>query len=147
VFRALWDVRQNDTQRTFVSLGGENGLRGYPAQQFYAFGGRKLLGTVEYRSLPWLLESVHVGMALFYDVGSVYQRIEQLRFHHAAGAGLRVLMPQLNRTVFRIDAGVPLDSTGFTVLLTYGSEQYVALTEDEDLVQAAQQAASVRQGL
>ena len=147
VFRAVWDMRQNDTQRSFVSLGGENGLRGYPAQQFYTFGGRKLLGTLEYRSLPWLLESVHVGMALFYDVGSVYQRLEQARIHHCAGAGLRVLLPQLNRTVFRVDAGVPLDAAGFTVLLTYGSEQYVPLTEDEDLVLAAQQAASVRQGL
>lgn len=147
VFRVVWDQRQNDSQRTFVALGGDNGLRGYAAQAFNAFGGKRLLANVEYRSLPWMLASVHVGAVLFYDAGSVYQQIANVRFHHSAGAGLRVMFPQLNRGVFRVDVGTPLDGPGVSALLTYGSEQYVPLTAAEDESAAADQTASVRQSL
>jgi len=147
VLRAYWDARQNDSQRTFVSLGGDNGLRGYPAQQFYTFGGRRILGNFEYRSLPWLLSSVHLGGVVFYDAGTVYQRLENARFHHCAGVGVRVLFPQLNRSVFRIDLGVPLDSSGISALVTYGSEQFVPLTALDDEAAAADQSSAVRQNL
>jgi hypothetical protein len=133
VFSAYWDVRAHDTQRTFVALGGDNGLRGYPAQRFYAFGARRMLANFEYRSLPWLLQSIHVGAVAFYDVGTVYQKLTDARFHHDAGAGLRVLFPHLNRTVFRLVFGVPLDSRGFAVQMTYGSDSIVPLTAAEDL--------------
>lgn len=145
VFSAFWDVRSHDTQRTFVSLGGDNGLRGHAAQRFYAFGARRILGNFEYRSQPWLLQSVHLGLVAFYDVGSVYQRLSAARFHHDVGAGLRVLFPQLNRTVFRFDLGVPLDSPGFSVQMTYGSDPIVPLTAAEDLAVSADDA--VRPGL
>ncbi|MET0387720.1 MAG: hypothetical protein ABW321_17245 [Polyangiales bacterium] len=147
VLRVVWDIRQNDTQRTFVALGGDNGLRGYPAQQFYGFGARRLFGNVEYRTQPWLLESVHLGAVVFYDAGTVYQRFSNARFHHAAGVGLRVLFPQLNRTVFRLDLGAGLDSPGLTAQITYGSEQLVPLTAAEDELAAADASASVRQSL
>ncbi|HET8938493.1 MAG TPA: BamA/TamA family outer membrane protein [Polyangiales bacterium] len=141
VFSAYWDVRSHDTQRTFVSLGGDNGLRGYAAQRFYAFGARRILGNFEYRSQPVLLQSVHLGLVAFYDVGSVYQRLSAARFHHDVGAGLRVLFPQLNRTVFRFDVGVPLDSPGFSVQMTYGSDPILPLTAAEDLASSADDAA------
>jgi len=145
VFSAYWDARRNDTQRTFVALGGDNGLRGYAAQRFYAFGARRILANFEYRSRPWLLQSVHLGLVAFYDVGSVYQRLTAARFHHDVGAGLRVLFPQLNRTVFRFDLGLPLDSPGFSVQMTYGSDPIVPLTAAEDLAVSADE--SVRQSL
>jgi hypothetical protein len=145
VFSAYWDARAHDTQRTFVSLGGDNGLRGYAAQRFYAFGARRILANFEYRSQPWLLQSVHLGVVAFYDVGSVYQRLSQARFHHNVGAGLRVLFPQLNRTVFRLDFGVPLDSPGLSVQMTYGSDPILPLTAAEDLQVSTDD--SVRQSL
>jgi hypothetical protein len=147
VFRTVWDVRHNDSQRTFVALGGDNALRGYPAQHFYTFGGSRLFGTLEYRSRPWLLQSVHLGVVGFYDAGTVYVRLANARFHHCVGAGLRVLFPQLNRTVFRFDVGVPLDSTGVAAQLTYGSDQLIPMTPAEDAISDSDQSSSVRQSL
>ena len=145
VWSAYWDARRNDSQRTFVALGGDNGLRGYAAQRFYGFGARRILANFEYRSQPWLLQSVHLGLVAFYDVGSVYRRLSAARFHHDVGAGLRVLFPQLNRTVFRLDFGVPLGSSGFSVQMTYGSDPILPLTAAEDLAASADD--SVRQSL
>jgi hypothetical protein len=70
---------------------------------------------------------------VFYDAGSVYQRLAQARLHQALGAGVRVLFPQLNRTAFRLDVGTPIERRGFAVLLSYGSDQVVGLTPMEDL--------------
>jgi hypothetical protein len=137
VVSAFWDARRNDTQRTFVALGGDNGLRGYGAQRFYDFGARRLLANVEYRSKPWLLQSVHLGLVAFYDAGSVYRKLSTARFHHDAGLGLRVLFPQLNRSVFRLDFGVPLDGPGASVQLSYGSDPIVPLTAAEDVAASA----------
>ena len=138
VFRALWDVRDHDTQKTLVSLGGDSGLRGYPAQWFNEFGASKLLFNLEYRTRPWVLSSVHVGAVLFYDAGSVYQHISELYLHQGAGVGLRVLFPQFNRYAFRIDVGTPLDEPGgYAVRLSYGSDQVIPLTQAEDDFAAA----------
>jgi hypothetical protein len=133
VFRAVWDGRSHDTQRTPVTLGGDNGLRGYEPQQFFVYGGSRMVGTLEYRTRPWLLQSVHIGAVAFYDVGTVYTRLSDAVFHHTVGTGLRVLFPQLNRTVFSIDVGLPLRQGGFAVGLSYSSEQAVLLTATEDL--------------
>jgi Omp85 superfamily domain len=132
VLRVSWDVRHNDSQHTLVALGADNGLRGYPAQHLAAYGARRVLGNLEYRSLPWRLESVHIGLVAFYDVGSVYTRLAQAQLHHAIGGGLRVLFPQFNRDAFRIDVGVPLERAGVAVLLSYGSQQVIPLTPAED---------------
>ena len=45
---------------------------------------------------------------------------------------VRALLPQLNRFVLRLDAGVPLDGSGFAVLASFGRGQAVALTPLED---------------
>jgi hypothetical protein len=133
VARASWDVRHNDTQRTFVALGGDNGLRGYAAQRFWTVGGRRILGNLEYRSQPWQIQSVHLGAVAFYDVGSVYRALAGAEFHQAVGLGLRVLFPQFNHSVFRVDFGVPLERAGGVgMLLSYSSEQFVPLTAAED---------------
>jgi hypothetical protein len=123
VARASWTGRRNDSSNAQVVLGGDNGLRGHASGRFRVIGGSAMLGNVEARSLPLDILSVHVGAVLFYDVGSVYAKLREATFHHGAGAGLRVLFPQVNRSVFRFDFGVPLDESGFAVLLSYGSEQ------------------------
>lgn len=132
VARFFWEARQNDTTNAIVTLGGENGLRGFAAQQFYARGANRVLWNVEYRTRPWVLQSIHFGLVAFYDAGSVYETAARLRVHHAIGAGVRALIPQLNRTVFGLDVGQPIGEPGFSMLLTYNSAQVVALTPGED---------------
>jgi len=73
-----------------------------------------------------------VGGVLFYDAGSVYGALGDARMHHDVGAGLRVLFPQFNLSPFRADFGVPLDSKGFAVTVSYGSAQAVPLTANDD---------------
>jgi hypothetical protein len=90
-----------------------------------------LRGNLEYRTLPLVIESVHIGAVAFYDAGSVYASLKNVQFHQSVGAGLRVLIPQFNRTPFCIDVGFPLQG-GFSVLATYGTEQPVPLTATED---------------
>jgi hypothetical protein len=135
VLRAVWDARRRDSQRTFVSLGGDNGLRGYPSDDFYGFGASSWLGNIEYRTRPIEVRSVQLGLVAFYDAGSVYRRLSQARLHHALGLGLRVLFPQFNRYAFRIDCGAPLEKAGMAVSFSYGSAQAVPLTADEDLLE------------
>jgi hypothetical protein len=133
VMQAYWDARHNDSQRSAVALGGDNGLRGYESQSFVVYGGRRFLANVEYRTRPWLVQSVHIGGVLFYDLGSAYERLSEVRVHHAVGAGVRVLFPQFNPMPFRLDLGFPLEQRGYALLLSYGGDQVVGLTPAEDL--------------
>jgi hypothetical protein len=131
-----WAGRRRDSGNGAVSLGGDNGLRGYASGQFLAIGGEVLRGNLEYRTLPLVFASIHVGGVAFYDFGSVYTSLRTAELHHSVGLGLRVLFPQINRTPFGVDFGVPLEG-GFGVLLSYGSEQAVPLTSNDDAIAAA----------
>lgn len=133
------------TARPVVSLGGGNGLRGYPSQSLIGYGKDRARLNLEYRAPPFVWSYLHVGAVAFYDAGSVHdslldpkadtpQTFEQLGFAQSVGLGFRLLMPQFNRTVFRFDLGVPLDSSGLMVRLSAGSAQLVPLPGREDLV-------------
>lgn len=131
VFSADLESRVADSARSLVTLGGDNGLRGYPSQYFYAFGGDRLRLNLEARSLPLVLGSIHLGGVLFFDAGGVADRFADLSVSSSLGLGLRVLLPQFNRFAFRFDVGFPLTG-GFTALLSFGSTQMVPLTALED---------------
>lgn len=133
IMRAYWDGRRNDSQRTLVTLGGSNGLRGYPAQYLFGRGASRVLWNFEYRTRPWALQSIRFGFVAFYDAGAVYTNSPQTDVRHGVGAGVRVLFPQFNRTVFRLDVGHAIGEPGFSVLLSYGGDQVVPLTATEDL--------------
>jgi len=133
---ASWAGNRHDTGNSAVTLGGDSGLRGYRSSAFLAIGGDRLRGNVEYRTLPLVVESVHVGGVLFYDFGSVYTALRSAQIHQSVGVGLRVLFPQINRTPFAIDVGMPLEGPGIGVLLSYASEQAVPLTAYDDEVAA-----------
>jgi hypothetical protein len=124
VASAGWTARRRAGTAEVV-LGGDNGLRGYPSGEFGVSGGSVIQGTAEYRTLPLVIATVHLGAVLFYDVGSVYAALDRAAFHHGAGAGIRLLFPQVNRDPFRLDFGVPLDTGGFRVLLSYSSSQAI----------------------
>ncbi len=125
VARVGWTARRNDTSNAQIVLGGDNGLRGYPSGAFRVIGGSAIHGTIEYRSLPVDIASVHVGGVLFYDAGALYDTWDDVVFHRGAGAGLRVLFPQVNLDPFRFDFGLPVGGGGFTVLLSYGTAQAI----------------------
>jgi len=103
-------------------LGGTGRLRGYSPT--------KLLGTGyasfndEFRSRPLRIFSVLTGVALFHDVGTVFDaRFDGFRLRHGAGIGLRILAPQLDRDVFRVDFGFPLQddpAAEFTFVASFG---------------------------
>ena len=50
---------------------------------------------------------------LFYDVGDAMTGFDNLRVKQSLGGGLRVLLPQFNRAVFRADIGFPIDRGPF----------------------------------
>jgi hypothetical protein len=139
-----WTAQRRDTSKLSVTLGGDNGLRGHGTGALAAVSGDLLRANIEYRTLPLVLASIHVGGVLFYDAGSVYSELADAPVHQAVGAGLRVLFPQLNRTPFGLDVGVPLEKhlcppgpPCISVLLSYGTEQTVPLTASDDAAIAA----------
>lgn len=141
-----WSAQRRDTSKLSVTLGGDNGLRGHDSGAVAIVSGDRLRANVEYRTRPLVLASIHFGGVLFYDMGSVYTELARAPVHQAVGAGLRVLFPQLNRTPFGLDVGVPLEKhaclrrgpcPGFTALLSYGTEQVVPLTAADDASIAA----------
>lgn len=135
VGRIDWLTQHRDTTNSLVALGGSNGLRGYPSQAFFVVGGDRLRGNVELRSAPFVWHYFHGGAVLFYDAGEVYggQNDEPFVLKQAVGIGVRGLLPQFNREVFRLDVGVPVDGSGFMVLLSGGTGQSVPLTAREDV--------------
>jgi outer membrane protein assembly factor BamA len=97
----LIELSANDLDHRRLLLGGSTGLRGVLPEQL---AGRNLiLANVEYRARPFEILSSWLGLVLFYDVGSAFD--ETPAFIHTTGIGLRLLLPQLNRDVIRIDLG------------------------------------------
>lgn len=123
-------VRHQDSSNTLVTLGGDNGLRGYASQTLYGFGANRLRTSLEWRTPVWVLGSIHLGGVTFYDLGGLGS--DRMEFRQSVGIGARVLLPQFNRYTFRADLGFPINDEGFSVLFGFGSSQSVALSADED---------------
>ena len=118
--------RWRDTINTPVSLGSTTGLRGFIADAFLVPGGDLLRTNIEYRSPPASSALARVGLVTFYDGGSVHRNINELNWRHSVGTGIRVLFPQLNRSVFRLDIGVPIQGEEFTIFISSGSQQAIS---------------------
>jgi hypothetical protein len=91
----------------------------------------RLIGNVELRTLPIEWQALHVGGVLFYDVGSVFADLRNVRLHHAVGVGLRFVFPQFSRYPFSLDGGMSADPD-FRFVPTFASSQIVPLTAVED---------------
>ncbi|NTX57671.1 BamA/TamA family outer membrane protein [Myxococcus sp. CA039A] len=105
VARGLLDVNIDDLFDRITLLGGGNGLRGAPADEYS--GKRMLLVNVEYRTAPVVVKTVHVGGVLFLDSGSAFN--DRPEMVTSVGVGLRVLFPQFNVVPFRLDFGYVLN--------------------------------------
>ena len=106
------DTYRNDTQRSLLVLGGDNGLRGYAIGDL--LGTSRLIGHVEVRTAPAAVFSQRFGGLIFYDVGDAAPSFSQMLPKHDLGLGLRWLIPQLNSSVIRADWAVATQSTAFT---------------------------------
>ena len=128
VMRLTLSKRWADVSNGVITLGGDAGLRGYPNGAFTVIGGGVSRNNFEYRSPPLRWSFIHIGVALFYEGGSVYQTFDEYEWKHSVGGGIRLLFPQLNRSVFRIDLARPLSSypsdlSTPPVVLSIGSAQ------------------------
>jgi hypothetical protein len=101
-------TRWHDTQNAFYSIGSDGGLRGYNINQF--IGQRRASGQFELRSLPkpwWVLR---VGAVAFYEVGGAANSFATMALYHDVGIGIRALIPQTSRELFRFDLAFPLQA-------------------------------------
>jgi hypothetical protein len=113
---------------TPTSFGGTDRLRGYQPDAFR--GPHAIVANAEYRTPPFEVLSIQVAAALFYDVGDAFGEVvdaqgnvDKLDLRSGAGAGLRLGFPQLQRDVFRIDAGFPLTNSEYgelTIVAAFG---------------------------
>jgi hypothetical protein len=103
-------------------LGSMDRLRGHPAT---AFIGRTLfVNNTEFRTRPLEVLSTLIGGVAFWDVGGAADGARELPFAHGVGLGLRVLLPQIDRQVFRIDVGMPIQADPLAALtVTAGFKQ------------------------
>jgi len=112
VARLVLDGAVGSTYRNYLNrkllLGGDTRPRGYQSSIFR--GGSAVAATAEIRTAAVNLWSARAGMVAFYDVGGTGDHLSDVSLHQSVGAGVRVLLPQLNREVFRLDWAAPLTS-------------------------------------
>jgi outer membrane protein assembly factor BamA len=82
-------------------------LRGYEEAAF--FGPDVVVSNLELRSRPLQILSVQLAGVVFWDAGDAFDGFDRFELKHGVGFGLRFLAPQIDRAVFRIDAGFPVD--------------------------------------
>jgi hypothetical protein len=108
--RLVFDTHVLDRYQNYVNslvtLGGDSRLRGYPAGAF--IGSDFFAANLEYRSRPLELFAVQLAGAAFFDTGDAFSDFSKIRLKHSVGFGARLLFPQLERTVMRVDWGFPL---------------------------------------
>ena len=97
-----------------LTLGGENGLRGYPLR--YQSGGRRAIFTAEARAFSdvYLWRLFRVGAAAFFDLGSAwrgpYSESGTPDWRRNVGVGLRVVsVRSAFGNVIHLDLAKPLD--------------------------------------
>lgn len=102
---ALGSAYYNYLNRKLL-LGGDTRPRGYVSAYFS--GGSALASSLELRTGAINILSARVGAVAFYDVGGTGEQVDDIALHQSVGAGVRILLPQLNREVFRVDWAAPL---------------------------------------
>ncbi len=96
----------DNVHRMQVYVGGLEGLRGYPVNTFLGYDW--YLAHLELRSMALSVSSLRLGGLVFADAGHAADTAQGLMLYGDAGAGLRLLVPQLNADVLRCDWAFPL---------------------------------------
>lgn len=120
VARARASLRWNDTGKTLITLGSDGGLRGYPADYLSGYGAHLINTNVELRTKPISWRGILGGLIAFYDTGAVFTSFADMRFSHAVGMGVRVLLPQLNRVPWVGDVGASTQPLGIMPTIRSG---------------------------
>jgi hypothetical protein len=96
------------------SIGSNNGLRGFEIGEFR--GERLIRNQVELRTVPVPFWVVRLGAVAFYEVGGAANTLlttksgnPGIQLHQDVGFGVRMLIPQTARDLFRFDFAFPLD--------------------------------------
>jgi hypothetical protein len=117
VFDAEFLYRFRNYLNQQILLGGGDQLRGYPTSVFV--GEDFVSANLEFRTRPVEILTCQFALVGFLDSGDAFQGIDSLTPFQSVGVGMRALFPQLDRTVFRVDVGVPferhIDSTGSAI--------------------------------
>jgi outer membrane protein assembly factor BamA len=104
---ALHLIRDSIDNAT-LTLGGNSGLRGFESEILR--GVSRITSNVEYRTRPLELKTIYIGGALFWDSGDVfYEDFADIQMFHSVGAGLRLIFPQGDMKVIRLDFAKPLN--------------------------------------
>ena len=102
----------DNVHRGVVTVGALEGLRGYPVNVFYGYD--YYLAHLELRSVGLPVKSLRLGGLIFADAGHAANTWQDLQFYGDAGAGMRLLIPQLNVEVLRCDWAFPFRAYGGT---------------------------------
>lgn len=87
-------------------LGGNGRLRGFRFNEFQ--GKDYVAGNVEFRTRSVDVLSAQVGLATFYDFGDAFDDTSEFDLKQSVGVGFRILFPQADRAVLRVDYGLPI---------------------------------------
>ena len=96
----------------------------------------------ELRTRSLDIASVQIGAVAFYDAGVAGDLGGTFDPRTSAGGGLRIVLPQVDRAVFRIDIGIPLSAEPRPadvppVALFVAFHQALALTALGDLLRCS----------
>ncbi len=110
VAQVATDKLYRDRRNSFLTLGGDSGLRGYGIAAFS--GQSRVVGHLEARTIPLKIGPTRWGLAGFWDAGHAADRWADISPKHDVGVGLRQLTPQLNPFVLRADWAFALNGSG-----------------------------------
>jgi hypothetical protein len=127
--RASVTLHDYDLSNAVLQLGGTSGLRGFAAGTFN--GANLYVFNLEARTKPIALWTVYFGLVGFYDGGAAYFSrygepaleevgtvLRPVSYHHDAGFGLRIQLPQFNHEAVRVDMAFPLEASPDPVVVT-----------------------------
>jgi hypothetical protein len=106
VYDAGFIDRYRNYRNTTYTLGGLTRLRGYEAAA--TSGIHYLASNLEFRTRPIDVFGALIAGTLFYDVVDTFYSFGDVHLLHGVGGGIRFLLPQLDRDVFRVDVGFPV---------------------------------------
>lgn len=106
VHSSYYVERFANRRRQTTYLGGDNRLRGFGNNSLS--GDSVLAMNLEYRTPGLELAKVQLGAVAFLDTAAAYGGVAAA-LQHSLGFGLRLVIPQLSRPVFRLDLAFPLE--------------------------------------
>ncbi|MEO6777212.1 MAG: hypothetical protein ABI467_30065 [Kofleriaceae bacterium] len=107
------DTQWHNTQNAYYAIGSDSGLRGYNVNEFRSprnDSSRLVKSDAELRTTPIPFWMLRAGAVAFYEVGGAADSLRQMKLFNDLGAGVRLLVPQTSRALFRFDIALPLQS-------------------------------------